>query len=416
MKVAIVSHMPWDDPYGAATSLRLTTEALTKHQSALQLMVVAAPSPTDSSLGTDGQSDPMRTRMEIIRARLPMEIVCHGFSQPAPAIHLWNRMVRARAPGLVTKRLLPALASVDLIHLNSMTLAWVAGALQDVLGSRCPPITLHVRESALPTLSRPATRDFRRVSGFVAIDETVRTRLWASVPRGDQRELVLPNLVSEPASSSLDEFAGGLRECVDGRPILAMTGRVSPDKGVAFVAGSIAEVPERSSAFLIVGARSRSKMLSPQSHREIKKATKFLGGSRAIYLGEIPSLGPRGFYKHVDVLIRGDSRPGVGRNVYEALIAGSSVIVPGTPEDYEADVIFQSYAHQVYFAQVRSTDSYATEVARALRERPSRSSDYGASSIVGSAALGATHAGMLLEFWESVVADSDSFSPSARRS
>lgn len=401
MKVAVVSHMPWNDPYGAATSLRLTTEALKGHSPELELTVIAHSSRRASTRSGREQSDSRVRDPAVIPVDLPMEIVCHGFSQPAPARRSWNRVVRWRSLGLVERELARVVASSDLIHLNSMTLVWVAGALQSILGSDCPPITLHLRESALPVLAEPTRQDFSRLAGIVAIDDNVRTRLLATLPNICCPMIVLPNLVPQPAVSPLDGFKDGLRERIDGRPVVAVTGRISPDKGIDFASSAVAGVGQYAPVLVVVGATSRSKWLSPQSHREIRRAERRLSAGSLIYLGEVPGLGYRGFYRHVDVLIRGDARPGIGRNVYEALRSGSSVIVPGAPGDYASTAMLSEYSGRVYFARVRDRAAYSSAIFRALRDRSERVSGGEDAANLGLPS-DAHHAEVLLSFWKSV--------------
>lgn len=399
MRVAIVSHMPWDDPYGAATSLRLTTEALRRHVPELELTIFAAPSRSSSVHAGRELCDSSTPNSAVVPANFPMEIVCSGFSQPAPVRRIWNRMVRRRSMEIVAEELATVAASSDLIHLNSMTLAWIAGALHEILGSDCPLITLHVRESALPGLSEHIKRDLSMIDGIVAIDDNVLERLCKELPNMSCPVIVLSNLSPQPATSQLDDFTDGLQNQVNNRPVVAVTGRVSLDKGIAFVARAIASVQEHSPVLLVVGARSRRKWLSPQSHLEIARAMRRLPTDSIFYLDEIPDLGARGFYGNIDVLIRGDARPGIGRNVYEALRSGASVIIPGTPNDYRSDAVLSAFTERVYFARVRNSASYASAISRALRDR-NRRVDGEENAADVHFLDDAHHAEALVKFWE----------------
>jgi len=101
------------------------------------------------------------------------------------------------------------------------------------------------------------------------------------------------------------------------------------------------------------------------------EAQRLLGDRNAktngvLHLGEIPDLPGSGFYEGLDVLVRGEAYPAAGLTVYEALVRGVPVILPGKLADYRSNPLLEEAWDLISFASPRDERSYMAAIENAL--------------------------------------------------
>ncbi len=394
MHIAFISHMPWADTYGASTALRASVEALIRESSGLQISVIAPQSSRPEILPEVGS-------VEVFHYRFPMEMNFHG-CLPRPQKDLWNVLYRRRLKGMAQQ--LPdsvraALSSADVIHLNSLTLAWVIPALRSSLNRPTVPVLLHVREFLESNPANATASSILAPDGYLFIDATVKAHFTDGVSIPPSK----PSWIISDIIASLDDAPEQPARVRRETPVvqLAVTGRLDPAKGAAFVADLMARPEAQDWQLDVVGSASRHPLRrGPRRQlRRISKACMTTAG-RVRYLGEVPDLMSKGFYQTIDVLVRGDSLPAVGLNVYEALASGASVVLPGQAGDFSDYARITGSPERVAFATPRDPDSYISAI-QSLMKGPIRAEP--ADLRAEEQMLNMQHVGNLMEAYQEVI-------------
>lgn len=349
--------MAFDDNYGATAALRGTVTALNCCMPEV-LLNLAAP-------GCDASISPFERCVDL---KIPIEMSYVG-ALPKLQSRIWNSCMLAAGKTSVRRHAhaeaLEVLAKSDVVHVNSLTLAWTRRFLGS-LGPYKPRFVCHIRELVRPPVSPRLRRDLMKMDGLVFIDEETRAALLRQVPELSRIvQIVLPDLVDRSPAV----YSRLTREVVDwaqGEPVIGLAGRVDPVKGFAFMC-DVASSGELDSKLLMAG-RLVSNRLRRDSWNEGRRVVRAVSRqpSRLRYLGEIPNLPTSGFYEALSVLVRADSLPASGLTVYEALARGIPVVLPGAADNFVTNAWLKAHADKVFYARPRDKDSYIDAIRAAL--------------------------------------------------
>lgn len=359
MSVLYINHMPLDDPYGATGALRRTITSILEVDPDHQFEV-AAPS-GDQTFG-------FRHRNLEFRPKMVMNYVG---GLPHLQAFAWNATTR-----LANRRDLhlglfddyfDLVRSVDIVHVNSMSMSWLPAFSRRRLGHRAPPFICHIREIARPATYRALASDFTSVSGAICIDSSTRNAFRAANAQHAQLRVWTIGDLVDGCDNPKTELSVSLREWASGAPVVGMAGRIDPVKGMAFVSSLMQEDDDPQWKLVIAGRATRSRLRwdSRAEFRHILRASKRFP-NRVRYLGEIPSLSGSGFYRGIDLLVRADQIPGLGLTVYEALAMGVPVLLPGRHGDFQGDDPLFGGASGVNFANPRDASAYRSALLQIL--------------------------------------------------
>lgn len=199
----------------------------------------------------------------------------------------------------------------DAIHLNSLTLHPM---IRDDL-----PFIIHVREIARTTVrSLPS---LERARGVIFIDAATREPFTGAALR---ENIVLNNPVDMRSVASIDDRS--VRRSL-GVPedaiVFSLIGILHPEKGTDFVLRSFVRCARPEARLLVVGGGDVRYL---EHCRSIAASDP-----RVLFHGEQPAI--EQIYAATDHVVRGEPQACIGRTVYEGLLAGAGVLVPGADED-----------------------------------------------------------------------------------
>lgn len=354
-RVLLVSHMPYMDPYGAASALRLSVNALMDPDDPGMTLYLAAP-----------DASPMIAPFSrTLSVKIPMQLNFDG-APPRWQAAIWNIASSVRGRFNLPRNLTfsELVHQSDIVHLNSVSLAWLPHLLK-VKPNQGPKFICHVRENVrgIPSRSREILGS---LDGFICIDETVLNRLGNGGPIPARRPvLVLPDLVNSQTALN-SPLARHIRRWAGDRWVAGVAGRIDPVKGFSFIAGVTRMRPDE--LCLVVAGRVTRNPLRFDSKIEAQRllGDRNVKANGVLHLGEIPDLPGSGFYEGLDVLVRGEAYPAAGLTVYEALVRGVPVILPGKRADYRSNPLLEEAWDLISFASPRDGRSYMAAIENAL--------------------------------------------------
>ncbi|MDZ4255620.1 MAG: glycosyltransferase [Sulfuritalea sp.] len=241
----------------------------------------------------------------------------------------------------------------DVIHLNSLVLFPLAD-------SRFP-FVVHVRELIDSDFKNVLPKYVKEARGIIFIDDvvaepfeklTIPYRLVLANPFNllNQNEMQLTKAHLEFLERIRDKF------------VIAIVGRVTVEKGIAFLLKFLSKFPDPRINLVVVGD---GEMLFSCEQFALKD-------KRLIVLGEQENVSF--IYKHADLVVRGDDIPRVGRTVYEAVLSGACVLLPGVSANYPSDLL-ERFPEQVLFYQTRSVGDFTSRVEELLAREKKRAKD-----------------------------------------
>lgn len=296
-----------------------------------------------------------------------------GRADPVPLRgRLW--LLLSNLLGHIGRRRIAALAKregYDVVHLNSLVLA---SLVTDEV-----PTVVHVRELWDGRYRALVRKRLESAAGVVFIDEPVAVPFQGFALK---RSLVLANPVLPGAVAPLPREKARIAERIAGKLVLAIVGRVTEEKGAAFLIQCLKDFADPRIALLIVGEGEMQSACEAYARQD----------PRLIYYGSENDMDI--IYTAADVVIRAEDSPRVGRTVYEALYAGRSVALPGAPSAYPAELV-ETHRGRMYFYDVRNVPSFTMLLGRLLDQRPVR----------GEPVHMTYDTGPLRRFWERSMAD-----------
>jgi glycosyltransferase involved in cell wall biosynthesis len=182
------------------------------------------------------------------------------------------------------------------------------------------PFIVHVREIVEVHHDRVA-RSLKAARGVIFIDRATQAP-WASLRTPST---VLNNPFSMHAAPLPEDAEARLHADPAKVTVFAIIGLLIPEKGVDRVIRAFRGVAYRDARLLVVG-RGRDRARLERLAR---------GDDRVVFWGEDREI--ERVYALTDYVIRGEAAFAVGRTMYEALYAGSEVIVPAGPDESTFD-------------------------------------------------------------------------------
>jgi len=126
-------------------------------------------------------------------------------------------------------------------------------------------------------------------------------------------------------------------------PVFGVFGFVSKNKGVIFILKTFLEYASANATLIIIG---------DGNYEQIQDVRKLVD-DRLIYIEKLHYSKMGSVYNLTDYLIRGEDCYQIGRTVYEALQAGSHVIIPGTSENLNNNPRLKGVINRLVFYKPR---------------------------------------------------------------
>ena len=184
-KVLIISHVPIDSTYGAATSLRGHLQALVS-QDVYRFGLFL---PKSIQRGKDtkmSDAEIIQTFPSVLDVRhfYMMYRLNYHWSNHSVIVLFYNR-VRNYVSLLTRAKMIQTIKEFrpDLIHLNSLVLSPIALWVKRDKELGSVPVLSHVRELLRPTLSVQVKREIAAVDTFTCIDLAARNQLLSVMDR-----------------------------------------------------------------------------------------------------------------------------------------------------------------------------------------------------------------------------------------
>ena len=229
---------------------------------------------------------------------------------------------------------------IDVIHLNSIVLI-------DLVSNRFPFI-IHVRELMDLTFRDLMVNKIKKASGVVCIDNVVSEPL---------RNFEISNLLMLSNPYSLNSTSETLKSPryndfirrINDKYVIAIIGYVKDEKGINFVLDFLKNNNDNRFVFAVIG--------QGELFTTCKSFEK--NDPRLITYGEEDNIS--NIYRNVDLVVRGDDVPRVGRTIYEAIYSGTNVLIPGTKSDYPSD-LFEKYSESICLYKTRDVYDFSDQI------------------------------------------------------
>lgn len=321
--------------YGASRSLKLLLSRFAEGE----VDLVVARRPFRSAFDEERIRSWFGPAVRRIRSfYLPLDYCYRGQPGPRALRRLYEALLRMlwmlhRKPFL---RMLED-GGYTVVHLNSLTL--------HRLITPGGPWVLHVRE-ILDRDTPAVRRSLESAAGVIFIDQTTQEPFRSLVLR---RQIVLDNpidMMARQQSAGAPERSFGFdpERCT----VFSMIGKITDDKGVAFVISCFRRLASSDARLLIAGGGEDRKAIAA-----CRKAAD--GDPRIQFLGEDPDI--ERMYRVTDFVVRGEPYFCAGRSVYEGFYAGCGVIVPGDAAQVPLLAEYARFRDRVHCYAPRSEDA-----------------------------------------------------------
>jgi len=234
----------------------------------------------------------------------------------------------------------------DVIHLNSIVLLKLTEASF--------PIIVHVRELLDKEFQNEAAIHLKCCGGAICIDDIVHEPIKDITINNS---LILPNPfeLNDQSDWTPGEKQTKLLATIKGKFIVTIVGRVTAEKGINFLLDFLQFFRDDRFVLLVVG-----------DGELISNCKRFsIDDPRLIVYGEEENI--QFIYKIANLVIRGEDIPRIGRTVYEAVFAGSLVLLPGNSADYPLELC-EKYPSQVFFYKTRDVRDFSKQVLDLLEK------------------------------------------------
>ncbi len=345
-KILILSHVEYQNTYGAATSLRNHVEILKKSKYGKHISVISNKYPKfflQSMLRTNSFSG---------KNELPMPLnkvtdYCEGGSHipSLRSIIKWTLYAPLYAYSFIYIVRKISSNNVDILHLNSPVLIGLGFTLKMIVlifGKKLS-IVVHMRDFLRHDASFLQKYMFRYIDRFICIDESVKSNMLKVINVKENDVYVITNPFSSlGANAEIKIIDFDFQLDVE---YFAIVGNIHKDKGVEFVIDSFLACSFSKKKLLVVGNGEGDYF---------NMITEKINQSDSIhYLGEINSLANTNFYRDIDCIVRGDLSFRTGRTVYEALYNNCVVFLPKDPNSNEKDTELDKFSSHTYYYKPR---------------------------------------------------------------
>ena len=339
MKVCLIGHSDFFSPYGASTSLRSHLESFQNDTEFKFYCIYRKSFKLPSSFHSANR--PNLNLVSLKAEWLPImysAIKSQGFSIKQ---FLFWRLIPNLISFFYSKKFLDKLVyfQPDIIHLNSLVLLPLIKKIRNnhIIGQ--VKIILHIRELANNELDISSYEHL--IDKFVFIDQATFDSFKSNLPNSLCRSIIIQN----PFCVSLVDNTG-LNIPKDDYVNFAIVGVISDEKGIEFVLKVFSKIESVKIRCYVVG---KSNVLK----KNLQK--KYAFSKHIIWVDEINNFAKNGGFTNIDFLVRGDNEFCTGRTVYEALLSGSNVILPGNISNLISDKVLNEYESKIYLYQPRNT-------------------------------------------------------------
>lgn len=327
MNVLVLSHVSLSNSYGAATSMRLHVESL-KDEIAF-------------SICEQGFSLAQIPRLITSNEQVILPVSGNYLFYRRGFLSLFYYELRNIFAYITKSRVLKVIDDneIDILHLNSLVMLKLIGWLGKDLLNRNVRVIFHVREVLKDVISESDMRGVKYVSRFICIDNATKSSLLSIYPQAKATTVTNPIRLENKETIIGSRFLG--------KTVFALVGINSEDKGTEFICECFVNASLSNSVLLLVGKYDSSYARNVYS--------RYSNKVDIVFLGDVPNLSSSDFYSRIDVLIRGESIPCIGRTVIESIYSGTTVFLPGDKSSYINDDVIYDYSHLVQYYSFRSS-------------------------------------------------------------
>lgn len=318
-KVLVLTHVEFDNSYGAATSLRKHLAIVSKLD--IENTVVANRYLRTFLLEKFGIKKLINTCLH-----LPMPLMkVHDYYEGENSSVSISAIVRMifkipfYAYSFFYLLFLIHIKGIRVLHLNSPVLIGLGALLKTFSFLRNIKLMVHMRDFLREDLNAFDRWSLGKVDFFVCIDIALQENFESIFPVNQNQNYVVILNPFESVSEDAVTFQVGY-DFKDDHIYFAIVGNIIPDKGVSFVLDNFSDDLPVNLCLLIVG--------SGEGRYYDQCLEKVSLNTRVSYLGEIEDLARSNFYQKIDCVIRGDESFRTGRTVFEALYNDCSVLIP----------------------------------------------------------------------------------------
>ncbi len=331
-RILVIGHSPFDNPYGASTSIRehyQVFQQLDKYE-----FIHVSRAWTKEAILKGFQIYYPKTSCikptnvtDIFSACLPWSdnydtAIHYGVID----IKFIRKLILDSNWRLKSKKIISTFLMFNpkIIHLNSLVLAEVIPSLRRNYNGQ---IISHVREVLKHEITEKDRQAILQLDAVITIDNAVTKRFIEVIPEYPQEKIhqILNPFCARPFDDSLSSLFPDGSKCV-----FAIIGSISRDKGVDLACECFYEADLEDSVLIVFGS-TNSEYASSIKMKWLNRTSKI------IWAGEYEYLFQRGAYARIDAVVRADPSFRTGRTVYEGLYAGSNIVIQGDITDLIAD-------------------------------------------------------------------------------
>jgi hypothetical protein len=356
-RILVISHSPFENAYGASTSIREHYKALEPLEKFKFIHI--------SKVSIKGLLLHRHKQHEIPSLNPSLHKTTSNVEAILPAVLPWNNNYEdSQKSTILSFRYLfqsidklawltysrNIISMIDdyqpsLIHLNSLVLL----ELVELIRKKRPgiPIISHVREVLSQNLNKIDRQLIQDLDALIPIDYATEHRLKTLMPEYPSNRICRvqnPFMAVPFDGKSINIFFPS------GVNVFAIIGEITLAKGVDFVCECFHEA-NLENAILIIFGDDESNYAS-----SLKKHWSLLN-KNILWSGHHDYLFERGIYNKIDVVVRGDLSFRTGRTVYEGLFSGSRVIIPGSNLELLVDSDLSSFSNKVEMYKPRDKKS-----------------------------------------------------------
>lgn len=349
MKILIISHVPITGTYGAATSIRNHINCLGAKGDHEFVCV--------EQFGMH-YGHKVKLLMSVKRFFRLLPVVGNYDAFQSDYLRKIYYYLRRKLSYFMRGFLLDVIYDTqpDVIHINSLVLSDVISWIKSDSRINTIPLVASVREVLDANKAIRNSPDIPLIDTFVCIDLATKESVLSSFHVRLNKNKIIVQQNPFPLTSNTWSYCGRIKK--EGKVVFAIAGALTEDKGVLFVIHAFLASKIPNTLLLVVGrghggyARKIIHICSQYNSLE--------------YLGELPNLSETGFYRCVDVLLRGDSTFRTGRTVYEAIYAGARTILPAFRDEYLADSVLSTVLGSVMFYRPLDMESLVSTMHEAV--------------------------------------------------
>jgi glycosyltransferase involved in cell wall biosynthesis len=357
----IINHVDYYSTYGAATSMRMHVNLLLSSNSGISnIYIINRVSFLKYLFGFFSNTKAHNQKVVLMNLwAIPFDNNYDGSSDISDKlffnkISLFFRKIIYSILFWNSKRVIYNLIkknNVDIVHLNSSVLVDLAECLRKKksLNDRLI-IIMHIRDFVSEKMSLEKVKKFNYVDTFICIDSATKNRFLYALKSLNIREekiFVLQNLFEKSSSNKRLFFHESL---FTDKIKFAIVGRVSELKGVLFVINSFISAGLKNAILYIIGSGEG------EYFSEVIAKCRIYPNILVYHQG-IKNISESTFYSDIDVIVRGDESFRTGRTVYEAIINGSKVIMPGVVDDLLNDIDLYHFKNEILLYNQNSQES-----------------------------------------------------------